>query len=450
MLKGYASVELLSNENPDIDIVLVDSCLEGLQKVRDGEVFGYVDALPPLATTIREEGITDVRIAGKLDKEWELSIATRNDEPLLLGIMQKALNTLDSETIQSIYNKWLAIRYDERIDYSLLYKVIIVFAIAAMLGFWRHRELYLINQTIEEKNIQLQQAYEKYFWLAQNMDDVVWVMDTEYKFIYVSPSVEKLRGYTAEEIMLQTPDEMVCEGSRQLVYDTMKSGIEDVEKGKESQVYTLRIEQPCRDGSTIWTEVNAHLVVDQETGNKRFIGVSRNITQTIAYEKELEKLALTDRLTGLYNRHKIDEMLAQQLDLSNRYQSRFAVMIIDIDHFKHVNDTFGHHVGDLTLVELAQILSSSTRQGDMVGRWGEEFVIIVPHAEKVSLLAMAEKVRKNIDEHSFDTVKKITVSIGVAIHKQDETVSRLLSRADEALYTSKEEGRNRVTFRPDD
>lgn len=278
------------------------------------------------------------------------------------------------------------------------------------------------------------------------MDDVVWVMDTDFNFIYVSPSVEKLRGYSAKDAVRQNLDEVVSEGSRREFLETMKAAVEAFYRGEESQVHTLRVEQLCRDGSTVWTEVNARLVVDEETGDKRFIGLSRDITQTLAYERQLEKLALTDRLTGLYNRHKLDELLVQQQDLSDRYQSPFAVMILDIDHFKQVNDTYGHHVGDTTLVELAQILIAVTRQGDTVGRWGgEEFIIIVPHADKVALLEMAEKVRESVEQHSFETVQKITVSIGVAIHKQNETVSRLLSRADEALYTSKQEGRNRVT-----
>ncbi len=446
MLKGYASAELLSNEQPDIDIILVDSRLHGIQMVRNGEVFGYVDALPPLASAIQKEGITDIRIAGKLNKEFELSVATRNDEPLLLGIMQKALDSVNPETIRTIYNKWLAIRYESRIDYSLLYKVIIGFGLIALVGFWRHRELFKINQTIAEKNRQLQLAYKKYFWLAENMDDVVWVMSTQGKFIYISPSVEKLRGYIAEEVMLQPLDKVICEGSRQQVLKTMQAEIEAVQSGKKPQMHTLRIEQPRRDGSTVWTEVNARLVVDKETGEMRFIGLSRDITQTLSYEKQLEKLALTDRLTGLYNRHKLDEMLAHQLDLANRYKSIFAVMILDIDHFKRVNDTFGHHVGDSTLIEFAQIISSSTRQSDVVGRWGgEEFLIIVPHADKVQLAEMAEKLRENIEKYPFNTVKQVTVCIGIATLRTGESIHSLLSRADEALYHSKQQGRNKVT-----
>lgn len=446
MLKGYASTELFGEEYPDIKIIEVSSLLEGIRKVQQGEAFGYVDALPTLASAIQQEGITDIRIAGKVDKEWALSVATRNDEPLLLDVMQKALDSVRADTVRAIYNKWLAVRYESRVDYSLVYKVIIGFVLIVLLGFWRHRELFKINQTIAEKNHLLQKAYEKYSWLANNMDDVIWVISTEGKFIYVSPSVEKLRGYTALEAIMQTLDIAVCEGSKQQIRETMQVAIAAFSHGKKPQTQTLRIEQPCRDGSTVWTEVNIRLVVEKKTGEMRFIGLSRNITQTLAYEHELEKLALTDRLTGLYNRHKIDEILEHQIEVSNRYHHPFAVLILDIDHFKQVNDTYGHHVGDSTLVEFAQVLKDTTRQSDMVGRWGgEEFLVIVPHADKVSLLDMAEKLRTNIEQHQFDTVKQVTASIGIAIRREKETLASLLSRADEALYTSKHNGRNRVT-----
>lgn len=447
MIKGYASAELFSKQYPNIKVVEVNSLLEGIRKVRNGEIFGYVDSLPTLAYAIQKEGITDIRIAGKLDKEWLLGIATRNDKPLLLNIMQKAIDSVNTDTIRSIYNKWLAIRYEERVNYSLLYKVIIGFIIMAILGYWRYIELSRINRTVEEKNVLLQQAYEKYFWLAENMDDVIWVLNPDGKFVYISPSITKLRGYSAEEVMNQTIWDAICIGSQQQVQNIMLSEIKAVRKGERPELQTLRIEQPCRDGSTVWTEVNVRLVVDENNGDKRFIGISRNITQALAYEKQLEKLALTDQLTGLYNRHKLDEILEQQQELANRYKTAYAVMILDIDHFKQVNDTFGHHVGDSTLMEFAQIMSDSTRQTDIIGRWGgEEFLIIVPHADKVSLLKMAEKLRENIEKHHFTTVEQITTSIGIAIHNQGDTLSCVLTRADEALYRSKEEGRNRVTF----
>ncbi|QEP41739.1 diguanylate cyclase [Ectothiorhodospiraceae bacterium BW-2] len=445
MLQEYATAELLKTGPTNIEIIAVDSLHEGIALVRAGEVFGYIDALPPLAQAIQQEGLTDIRISGRLEQDFMLSLATRNDEPLLRGIMQKAIDTIDAETIQKTYNKWLAIRYESRVDYTLLYKVIIGFVILVLLGYSRHRELYRINQTIAEKNRQLQQAYEKYSWLAENIDDVVWVMDVEGNFIYVSPSVEKVRGYTPAEVMQQSFEEVICEGSRQLIRDEMRGAIEIALRGEDPPSRCVRVEQPCRDGSTVWTEVNGRLIVDAKSGEMRFIGLTRNITQTLAYERELERLALTDQLTGLYNRHKLDELLEQQLDLAQRYQIIFAVIILDVDHFKKVNDLFGHHVGDSTLVTFAHILSTATRKSDFIGRWGgEEFIVIIPQSDQVSLTDMAEKIRVTLETHPFEIVNQVTASFGVASHHLGETTSELLSRADAALYEAKKGGRNRV------
>ncbi len=447
MLKGYAAAELFRIAYPEIEIVEVDTLMEGIQMVRSEEVFGYVDSLPTLTSAIQREGMTDIRVSGKFDEEWELSIAVRNDEPQLLGIMQKALDSVDPETIRTINNRWLAVRYDSRVDYSLLYKVIIGFVLVALVGYWRHRELYRVKKTIEEKNHQLQEAYEKYSWLAENMDDVVWVMGVDGELIYISPSVERMRGYTPDEVMTQSFEELFCEKSLPKVREEMESALETVRRGEVPSLSSIRVEQPCRDGSTVWTEVNARLIVDREKDQMRFIGLTRNITDTLAYEEELEELALTDRLTGLYNRHKLDEILEEQLDLANRYQVPFAVMIMDIDHFKQVNDTYGHNIGDSTLIDFALILASATRQSDMVGRWGgEEFMVIIPQAEKNLAREMAERLRKTIESHEFDTVKKVTASFGMALHRPGENISSLISRSDAALYDSKKNGRNRVTF----
>jgi diguanylate cyclase (GGDEF)-like protein/PAS domain S-box-containing protein len=275
------------------------------------------------------------------------------------------------------------------------------------------------------------------------MDDVVWVMDVEGKFIYISPSVEKLRGFTPEEIQRQSFEEVICAGSRQIVIDEMALGISAAERGEEPPLRNLRVEQPCKDGSTVWTEINSRLVVDQESGEKRFIGLTRDISKTIEYEKALKKLVATDRLTGVYNRHKLDEELEKQLKLADRYGTSFGILILDIDHFKRVNDKHGHHIGDMALKAFSAILTRHSRSTDVVGRWGgEEFLVIVPHAKEDTLITFAENLRQKIARHPFEIIQHMTTSIGVARYRQSETVTELISRADKALYRSKERGRN--------
>lgn len=169
LVKGYAQVELLRNRYPLMKIIEVKDAVEGLEFVRKGKVFGYLDALASTAYVIQKEGMTEVKIAGKFNEKWMLSTATRNDEPLLNSIMEKVQSTLDEEAKQQIYNKWLAIKFEDRIDYTLLYQVFGIFLFLALIGLWRYKEAQRINKKIQEKNIELQKEKEK----AQNARDIL-------------------------------------------------------------------------------------------------------------------------------------------------------------------------------------------------------------------------------------------------------------------------------------
>lgn len=175
------------------------------------------------------------------------------------------------------------------------------------------------------------------------------------------------------------------------------------------------------------------------------LSVIKDITKLKELEEEIRKLSITDKLTQLYNRLKLDEILEREFLLSNRSKVHFSLIMVDIDYFKLVNDTFGHVVGDIVLLEFAQILKNNIRNTDVVGRWGgEEFLIILPQTEEDGSVLLAEKLRTLIEHYNFAKVGKITSSFGVASFKEDISVSSLVSRADNALYKAKDSGRNKV------
>jgi len=161
--------------------------------------------------------------------------------------------------------------------------------------------------------------------------------------------------------------------------------------------------------------------------------------------EELERVSVTDKLTNIYNRLKLDEVILSQLTRAQRYNEKFGLMIIDVDYFKQVNDTYGHQVGDTTLVEISTILSNNVRKSDTVGRWGgEEFMIICPHTNHNGLEELANNLRTKIEKHKFPTINKKTASFGITIYKNQDDIETIIHRADEALYKAKENGRNRV------
>lgn len=167
------------------------------------------------------------------------------------------------------------------------------------------------------------------------------------------------------------------------------------------------------------------------------------------YEKneELERLSITDKLTGLYNRAKLDSVLNTEFEKAIRYNDIFSVIIMDIDFFKSVNDNFGHQIGDDVLKESAKILSSCIRTSDTLGRWGgEEFLIICPNSKQEDAIKLANRINIAIKQHTFSTYpKKVTMSLGVAsycsIFKKAEDI---VASADIALYKAKQTGRDRV------
>ena len=183
--------------------------------------------------------------------------------------------------------------------------------------------------------------------------------------------------------------------------------------------------------------------------------IAKNINKLIIDVKTLltEKdfIAYHDSLTGIYNRHKFIEEFNKELKRSDRHNHNIAFAIMDIDKFKHINDEYGHNIGDLVLKTLADVIKENIRETDCFARWGgEEFVLLLPETEQKGAIALAEKIRNAVEKKNFNLASNVTISIGVSTYKKGEALESIYSRADKALYASKEQGRNRVTFNFDD
>ncbi len=173
--------------------------------------------------------------------------------------------------------------------------------------------------------------------------------------------------------------------------------------------------------------------------------VQARTLELVEKNRELEILSVTDKLTGLANRRKLDQVLDEELIRARRYDVPFSVLVLDIDHFKRVNDVHGHVAGDLVLEGMARILRQSTRDSDVVARMGgEEFVVVCPHSGLERGREVAEKIRLSIEAHDFSGIGRITASLGVAVFRRDDSMASLLARADAAAYRAKAAGRNRV------
>lgn len=179
--------------------------------------------------------------------------------------------------------------------------------------------------------------------------------------------------------------------------------------------------------------------------NERTAELQRKQKELEELNKALEKQAITDTLTEVYNRQKFHEMLIQEAKESRRYSTHLSLIMFDIDHFKLVNDTHGHQAGDAVLKEMAKLISENIRDADLLARYGgEEFMILASHTDRESAFTLAEKLREKVRTAKFDGALHITCSFGVTQFHDRDTIDSFLKRIDDALYMAKNNGRDRV------
>lgn len=176
---------------------------------------------------------------------------------------------------------------------------------------------------------------------------------------------------------------------------------------------------------------------------EKYVEISNELKNKM---KEVERLSITDPLTNIFNRLKFNQAIELEFERYNRYKESFAIIMMDIDFFKKVNDNFGHQIGDETLIRFAEVISSELRSNDIFARWGgEEFIALIVESNLENANKLAERIRKKIEITLFKGVKHITVSMGVSAIHPNDTITELVKRADDGLYQSKESGRNKVT-----
>ena len=291
----------------------------------------------------------------------------------------------------------------------------------------------------------IQKTKEQLKLLAQaieQMDELVRITDKNGVITYVNDALIVQTGYRRVELI----------GKKISIF---KSGYHDKSFYEElwntiltGGVFRGIFVNKKKDKELYYEEETITPIMDSNQKIQHFVATSKDITDRVKMEEKLQKLAITDDLTSIYNRYKINQEIDVEIARANRYESSFALIMIDIDHFKNVNDTYGHDMGDYVLKELSAIVLKLIRESDRFGRWGgEEFMIIVPNIEKEQLIQLANKLKDVISTHAFKNIEQVTISLGVTLFNNADTKEDLLKRVDEALYESKENGRNRLTFK---
>jgi diguanylate cyclase (GGDEF)-like protein/PAS domain S-box-containing protein len=288
--------------------------------------------------------------------------------------------------------------------------------------------------------------------------DGVCIVDSKGTVVLWNRGAERLWGYGADEVVgLRCSQELQlhANASGKRLCDCDQCPTMDCIRRMElieDQIYLHH-----RDGHLVPVVVRISPLID---GEGKLIGAAEiicdNMQEATARQRidELERLALLDPLTGIGNRRFCSMALDAHFGSMHRYGNRFGVIFVDIDHFKMINDAYGHDIGDRVLAAVSRTLSHGIRTSDSVYRWGgEEFVAIIENVDTEQLGFAAEKLRRLVETTRIavkDNTINTTVSLGATLSDEDDDVDTIIKRADRLMYRSKVEGRNRVSCDPED
>lgn len=309
----------------------------------------------------------------------------------------------------------------------------------------------------------LRESEARFRSLFEQTHDAVFLLDLEGRHLTSNKRAADMLGYAQ--------DELLCLSYKEISAETEASWevIRRLVAGEHLPLFERQFRK--KDGQVFPVEINVELVKDQDGKPLHIQSVVRDISRrkkaeeglTKANEQlslrvaeveqlqeELREQALHDPLTGLYNRRYLAEMLEHEIARARREQSSLSIIVSDIDHFKDINDTYGHQAGDQFLVEIAGLMKRFTRSSDLICRYGgEEFVLVFPKADQDAALQRADEIRQKCSEiiipHEGHALS-VTMSFGMAVYPDHgDDPEQIIIKADKALYLSKQAGRNRVT-----
>ncbi|MBW3227589.1 sensor domain-containing diguanylate cyclase [Marinobacter adhaerens] len=303
----------------------------------------------------------------------------------------------------------------------------------------QHRQ----RQALRERERQLQ-------ILMDNLPGMAYrcLYDPDWTMKFVSQGCTKLTGYEPDELVnnrVTSYAALVSDASNQQLFEQVRVALEKEES------FSLEYEVTRKDGSRIWVWERGR-GVQEDDGSLHLEGIILDISDRKVLETELEQMATRDPLTGLLNRREMSRVLDEELQRARRYQRPMAVLWVDFDHFKDVNDTYGHAAGDSVLRAISRLLLGSVRSVDSIGRFGgEEFVIALPEMDLEEAQETAERLRRKVAEEpqplGNGEAVPLTISVGVAVYPDHgQTASTLCAAADKAMYLAKDRGRNCVAM----
>lgn len=319
-------------------------------------------------------------------------------------------------------------------------------ALLGVMSLWLRRR---VRQATEE----LRRSEQRYRELTETITDVIWTLDpATMRFTYVSPAVRRLRGLEPQEVIAQPLEEVLSPQDAARVRALLARGLAEFEASglPQSEPTVLELPQKRKDGSIVWTEVVSTLVRDPQDGRIQVLGVTRDISERRAAQERIERLARYDQLTGLPNRAYLHERLTAMISAARLQRQALAVLVLDLDHFKTVNDAQGLGVGDALLTEVAKRLQAACAAHDLVARMaGDEFALVLADVDAHAAAQRAQSLLQDISRPCRVQGGEIGLgaTIGIALFPDDgDDADELLRRADAAMHQAKQTARHTLRF----
>lgn len=273
--------------------------------------------------------------------------------------------------------------------------------------------------------------------------DAIIMIDGDGKVTFWNPAAERILGYSKDEILGKELHSFMILDEQ--LYSSYEKAIEKFRQSGEGSIVGKTVEMKTVHKKGHEIDVELSLSVVKINGSWHAIGIIRDISERKKFEELLYLRSVTDPLTGIYNRRFFMDVLEKEVEMTKRNKKPFSLIMFDLDHFKNVNDYFGHAAGDMVLKRVAEIVKERIRKTDCFARWGgEEFIILLPETSLNNVSDIAEVLRLKISTAKFDDVGNVTASFGATDFKENDNIDTVLLRLDNMLYEAKNNGRNCV------
>ena len=453
LIRDYGYASKIRRKYADIEFVTVDDIQDGLIAVSTGKVDALLCTLALCSYTISELGLNNVRVVGKTEFDTKLALGVQKHLTELVSILNKAIAAITHGQQQVILDSWIKQKFAAKTDYTLVYEVTVVAVVLLIIAaLWNRRlshEIGLRAETERElKSAQevLRLAHQKQLLYRENSPLGVIEWGRDFDILYWNKAAETIFGYTKEEVIGKKAGEFIlAESARDavaLVWHQLMS-----RKGGERSSN----ENITKDGRTIFCEWYNTALLGHDGEVIGVTSLVNDVTEQKMTEEMIWKQANFDALTGLPNRNMFYDRLKQEVMKSNRADLPLALLLVDLDEFKEVNDTLGHDVGDLLLQEAGRRIKACVRDSDTVARLGgDEFTIILPELHQESQIdKVAQKIIDRLTQEFYlrDEVVHISGSIGITLYPSDSgDIDTLLKLADQAMYEAKKHGKNCYSY----